>query len=31
MGRVDGIVKNNFGGRSWWNCEEEVWGELMEL
>ena len=30
MGRVGGIVKWKFG-ESWCNCEEEVWGELVEL
>ena len=24
------IVKRKFG-KSWWNCEEELWGDLLEL
>jgi len=30
VGRVGGIVKR-MCEESWWNCEEDVWGELVEL
>jgi len=30
VGRVGGIVKGKFRD-IWWNCEEEVRGDLMEL
>ena len=30
MGRVGGVVKRKCG-QIWWNCEEDVWAEFVEL
>ena len=30
MGRFVGIVKMIFG-ENWWNCEEDVWDDLVDL